>query len=554
MDKRLLVAVGLSIAVLIVFQTWFAPEPPVRQPEAEHPVPEHAAAGTPGARPGTARIPDSPVMEIAPVEHADAPGGWTGADQEQRIEVRTPLVVAEFSNRGAALTSWQLTQYAGVERATPVELVRDTQGEFTTVLETTQGLEDLSGVLYSVSESTGENGARILLFQAERADGLRVQKTYVIPQDGYVVELATRIDGAPAASGFRVVWDGGIPPAEDDKLYEMSVATIALLGKERENLKPGAFKKEPVRELDGVVKWAGVRNKYFSALMVPEVGDSERIVANGDNATRVTGAAGAFPVLSGQASNRMGLYLGPLDFDGMKAVGNDLDQAVDLGWKIFRPLSAALLHLMTWMYKFIPNYGLVIILISVLTKVVFYPLTKSSIRSMKAMQALQPQVTAVREKYKKDPKRLQEETMLLYKKNKVNPLGGCLPMLVQMPVFFALYSVLSNSITMRAAPFVSWINDLSVPETLFSIGPLPIHVLPIVMFATSLLQAKLTPMSGDPRQKLMGYMMPAVLLFVFYSFPAGLNLYWTVNNIMQVGQQWMIYREHPVATPAPSPA
>jgi YidC/Oxa1 family membrane protein insertase len=132
--------------------------------------------------------------------------------------------------------------------------------------------------------------------------------------------------------------------------------------------------------------------------------------------------------------------------------------------------------------------------------------------------------------------------MNLYKQNKVNPMGGCIPLLVQMPVFIALYSVLANCIELRQAPFMLWMHDLSIPDVLFSVGGFPIHVLPVVMFATTLLQQKLTPMS-DPKQKLMGYLMPVMMLFIFYSFPAGLNLYWTVNNVLTVAQQWQIHRE-----------
>jgi YidC/Oxa1 family membrane protein insertase len=197
---------------------------------------------------------------------------------------------------------------------------------------------------------------------------------------------------------------------------------------------------------------------------------------------------------------------------------------------------------MIWLHGFIPNYGVVIIIISVLAKILFYPLTRSSVRSMKAMQKLAPRMQEIKEKHKGDPQRMQAETMALYKEHKVNPLGGCLPILVQMPVFIALYSVLANSITLRQASFVGWINDLSVPDTIAVIAGFGIHVLPVLMFLTTLLQQRLTPVT-DPRQKMIGYMMPVVMLFIFYSFPAGLNLYWTVTNALQVGQQWWIHRE-----------
>jgi YidC/Oxa1 family membrane protein insertase len=273
-------------------------------------------------------------------------------------------------------------------------------------------------------------------------------------------------------------------------------------------------------------------------------------VATGNSAETYTGFQIVMPVLSGEARHVFHVYLGPSEYDRLRSLGLGLEEGVNLGWKFFRPISHLLLTVMVWMYGFIPNYGVVIIIISSLTKVLFYPLTKSSFRSMKAMQQIQPHVKEVREKYKGDPKRMQVETMELYKKHKVNPVGGCLPMLLQMPVFIALYSVLANSITMRQAGFGLWIDDLSVPDTLFVIGAFPIHVLPVVMFVTTVAQQLLTPVQ-DPRQKLMGYMMPFVMLFIFYSFPAGLNLYWTVNNILTVAQQWKIHREIPSEPAAP---
>jgi YidC/Oxa1 family membrane protein insertase len=564
MDRRLILAVALSAIVLVVYQTFMAPKPQPRQPrtaasgdsllethEREQPpvTPSGDFSAATGREQGAETPRETPPVAADPLISATT---LDAAVEESETEIVTELFTARFTNRGAQISSFELNQFLGPDKTHPVQLVND-QGEFGVLLETPSGEMDLSGTLFELRRESGSNGATRLVYSTG-GDGLRVTKTYTIPREGYAIDLDVRIEGAQRATGFRLVWDGGIPPADGDRLYKSSVASIAMLGQDKETVRPGAFKKEARKELEGTVRWAGVRNKYFTALAIPPESVSNRVVVTGDNARQVTGTQIAVPVVQGVADQRFMLFLGPLDHQILGGLGHDLDQAIDLGWKVFRPISAGLLEVMTWMYRFIPNYGLVIIIISILTKVLFYPLTKSSVRSMRAMQLLQPEMQALKEKYKGDPKRMQEETMALYRKHKINPVGGCLPLVVQMPVFFALYSVLSNSIAMRSAEFVGWINDLSVPDTLFAVGGFPIHILPLIMFASSVVQAKLTPTGADPRQKMMGYMMPAVLLFIFYSFPAGLNLYWTVNNILTVAQQWHIHREHPAPQAAPAKA
>jgi len=329
---------------------------------------------------------------------------------------------------------------------------------------------------------------------------------------------------------------------EDPKQDRLASATVVMAGKDVESLHPSAFRKVNEREIAGNVRWAGVRNKYFIAAMVPPPETSSRVVGIGDVVAQDTGVQLVMPLQNGGGQHALQVYLGPLDYTMMKPLGLGLEHAVNLGYKFVRPLSQVLLVCMEWLYKFVPNFGVVIIIISVLAKLAFYPLTRSSIRSMRALQHLQPKMEELRTKYKKDPARMQKEMMALYREYKVNPMGGCWPILVQMPVFIALYAVLANCIELRQAPFFGWINDLSTPDVLFRVGTFPIHILPFIMFLTTILQQKLTPMT-DPRQKMMGYMMPVMMLFIFYSFPAGLNLYWTMNNILTVAQQWNIHRE-----------
>ncbi len=566
MDRRFLLAVVLSAVVLIVFQVWLAPKP---SPEER----ARMAARADSLR--TAQASSSGVRRAAPDTEASAgtitepatpagtpeaaPGTLASlASEPQTTTVETPLYRAEFTNRGARLTSFKLRKFDdkhNLDRGDLVQLVRPGEAEFDVRLETESGLRDLGDVLYGLQEESLPGGGKRLTYTAGSSGGIRVTKVYTLPADGYMIDLQVSVQAGDQASGYRLGWDGGIPQAEaSDKQYKSAAGTIVLLGKERETERPGSFKKTSEKELEGNVRWAGVRNKYFMAVMIPPPETSSRVIATGSATENLTGAEVAMPLLHGSGTHDFKVYLGPMEYDHLKALGYDLDQAVDLGWKIFRPISKLLLTVMVWMYGFIPNYGIVIIIISAATKFLFYPLTRTSVKSMRAMQRIQPEMTAMKEKYKDDPQRQQKEMMVLYKKYKVNPMGGCLPIVVQMPVFFALYAVLSNSIAMRGADFVWWINDLSSPDTIATVGGLAIHVLPFLLFLTTVAQQKLTPTGGDPRQKMIGYMMPVVMLFIFYSFPAGLNLYWTVNNILTVAQQWAIHREEPLPAPAASTA
>jgi YidC/Oxa1 family membrane protein insertase len=234
------------------------------------------------------------------------------------------------------------------------------------------------------------------------------------------------------------------------------------------------------------------------------------------------------------------LYLGPKDLARVKAVDPALSDAVSLGYRWMRPLTLPMLSVLKFTHRLIPNYGLVIIVLSVLIRVILYPLNRSSMRSMKAMQRVQPEMDALRKKYADKPQEMNKQLMELYKKHKVNPVGGCLPMVLQMPVLFALYFSFMFAIDLRLAPFVAWIHDLSAPDTVAHISGFPIHVLPLIMTGVSLLQARSTP--TDPRQKAMTTLMPIMLLVFFYGMPSGLVLYWTVTNLVTWVQQVIMNR------------
>ncbi|MGH7253453.1 MAG: membrane protein insertase YidC, partial [Nitrospiraceae bacterium] len=261
------------------------------------------------------------------------------------------------------------------------------------------------------------------------------------------------------------------------------------------------------------------------------------------------GLRGALPSLKpgqtweGQAQS----YIGPKEYSRLKAVGVGLEKSIyfggfplplEYGGLPMEWLAVPILWLMHRFYEYTYNYGIAIILLTVITKVLFFPLTIKSMTSMKAMQALQPQINSLRSKYKSDPQRLQRETMALYRAHKVNPLGGCLPMVVQIPIFYALYVALSVSVEIQNAPFICfgrafgvdlWICDLAAQD--------PTYILPVLMGVSMFIQQKMTPVMGDPRQAKMMLFMPVIFTFMFLNLPAGLVLYWTLSNVLQIAQQ-----------------
>ncbi|MGH7682323.1 MAG: membrane protein insertase YidC, partial [Candidatus Eiseniibacteriota bacterium] len=217
---------------------------------------------------------------------------------------------------------------------------------------------------------------------------------------------------------------------------------------------------------------------------------------------------------------------------------SELDRLANLGWRWVTGLSAFLLATLNFIYRHIPNYGIAIIVISAATKLVFYPLTQTSLRSMKLMHHLQPQVKAIQDRHKNDPAKMNQAMMDLYKENKVNPLSGCLPTLLQIPVFVALYNVLLNSIELRGAGFLGYVQNLAAPDVLFHVAGFPVHIFPVLMTGSTYLMQSQTPVA--PQQKQMMMLMPVMMLIFMYSFPSGVVLYWIVNNVLSAAQQYLV--------------
>ena len=603
MDKRTIIALALSALVIILFQTvFFAPQEraAAKRRLAEREQIEKAREDSlalarasvsdtlaTGVAPGIgAAAPQSGQVTVAGQAGATGPGEQSGAARQEAgttggvsvaviggfnsdfagvspaplrdIKVETDLYEATFSTRGGLLKSMKLKQFRAVGDSL-VDLVRARdKGELNLLLSSDRGRIDLSGVVFAAVDSVDEASGRTrkLRFEAVDASGASIAKTFTFSENSYAIGLDVELRGAASQlekAECLVGWTGGLSLTDANAKEELrNVATVSLLGTEMFRDDLNSFKKTASKEHTGNVKWAGARSRYFIAAFIPTEGSVSKVLSFGDPGRNFSGSQLVIPVSgSGVTQTSMTVYLGPIDLWQLKGLKVGLERVVNLGWSWIRPVSQLILWFLVKCYKLLPNYGLVIIILSALTKVLFHPLTKSSMKSMRNMQRLQPEIQKLKVKFKGDPQRMNKEVMALYKKEKINPLGGCLPILLQMPVFIALYNVLMSSIEMRRAHFVWWISDLSSPDTVAVVAGFALHLLPLLMAATMFWQQKMTP--TDPRQAAMVYFMPAIMLIFFYGLPSGLVLYWTANNAMTIAQQYLTQRGEKKEAP-PEPA
>jgi len=297
------------------------------------------------------------------------------------------------------------------------------------------------------------------------------------------------------------------------------------------------------KELSGAVSWAGLGHTYFLFAVLPEGGKEQKISVT-QTGPAVTLKIGAQAQGSGETSAVHTLFIGPKQIDTLKSMDRGLEHAIDFGY--FGLVSMPLLYVLHFSHRFTSSYGIDIILLTILIKLLMAPLTHKSFASMKQMQKLQPQMERLKEKFKDEKEKLNKEIMELYRRNKVNPFGGCLPMVLQFPVFIGLYNALQTPIELRHAPFL-WINDLSRPDWealpfAFSGWSLGVPILTLLMGASMFVQQWMTPSAGDPNQRRMMLMMPLIFTFMFINFPSGLTIYWLVNNILTIAQQYLISR------------
>jgi len=389
--------------------------------------------------------------------------------------------------------------------------------------------------------------------------GEKITKKLTFLPDSYAIQV--QIDCSTIRNQiFRDLefgWYGGLAPTEDDVVGDQTYfQSYVYQGGELEKQKVKSGKSEE-QTFNGPADWVAIRTKYFISALVPnEPNIVEKTLLSSDFQENETYNA-SFVVESGRESG-FTLYLGPLEYDQIKTLSVNLDMVMDFGWSFIRPISKGVLYSLKEIHKIVPNYGIVLIIFSFLVKLIVYPLTKKSYQSTAAMQTIQPEVNALRDKYKNNPQKLNQATMQLYKEKGVNPLGGCLPMLLQMPLLLALFQVFRTTIELRAEPFVWWIRDLSAPDTIIHLPfTIPIYgnqisVLPILMVVSMFIQQRMmAPGAQQPQQKTMQYFMTGFFFLMFNSFPSGLNLYYTLFNILTILQQKLVPSTAQTKPPAP---
>ncbi|MCS6294757.1 MAG: membrane protein insertase YidC [Nitrospira sp.] len=539
MEKRVIVFLVISLAVIIGYDYLLKgmgllpPSEPV-QVATSTPVAEKTSAGSENASSQTAGPASS--GSVGSLSQPGSSNGETGAvKDEQTIEVDTDLFRARFSNRGGVIKSWELKRYttATEQGPAPVQLVYAGgrfKGPLSLVTTDQSVTADLGSGLYQVSQdfSRLDSAHPIghLTFRYHDAErSVDIEKELTFHHGSYVVDIAIRTQGLTTPVDVTLGTNFGI--------VEWGEGFIGLMGS-ASLVDDKVLKETPDGEAErkGDVKWSAIQDKYFLSVLMPQKASAALAKKEGD---KLVSAGVRFPAPAAGSTMAMQLYAGPKEYDTLKGLNAGLEDTIDFGWFVFgswglvKAVAKPIFYVLRFLHEFTHNYGVTIILLTMLIKLMFVPLQYKSYKSMKQMQVIQPKVLAIQNKFKDDRERLNKELIKLYKDHRVNPVGGCLPMVLQMPVFVALFNILYMTIDLRQAPFMLWIKDLSVQD--------PYYVLPIIMGATMVIQQKITPTTMDPMQAKIMLFLPVFMTFLFVNFPAGLVLYWLTNNTLTITQQ-----------------
>jgi YidC/Oxa1 family membrane protein insertase len=526
-QQRLLLAFALSILVWVGYQ-----ELVLKRYEQPIPPPEEIAS--PGEAPPEERstsnttLPPSPGAVPPSATPAKTVHGLAAPAAGATVIVDTDLSRITITSKGGRLLAVELKEYREtVERESPpLNLVRT--GEVLPVtLRLTDGQSDAAVDYLADVASVQVHGSerRDVVLRGTLADGRAIEKRFTFQGDSYQFEVAARLSGS---SSLGLVLPA-LPPldpagvgAETAVALQGTKYTYAAVSK----LTAAAPLERPQST------WSGFATHYFLMAAVPLVAPSDAWFGIVDELpiARQTAAVGD--------SQAFAVYAGPKAESSLEHAGHDLIRALDFGYFWFAAIP--LLHALRLLHRLIGNYGVSIILLTTGVKILTIPLTQATFRNMREMRKLQPQMTKLRERYKDDPAALQKEMMELYRRHRVNPFSGCVPMLLQLPIFVGLYNTLSSAIELRHAPFALWVRDLSAPDRLMMAGT-GVPVLTLLMGATMLLQQWITPAQGDPTQQRAMMLMPLMFTFMFINLPSGLVLYWLVNNVLTITQQyWML--------------
>jgi len=546
MDQmRLMIALVLSFVVFLGWNFFFPQE--AKQPPAS--PPQQAAKPEKIQAPAASAVAAKPAAEgIAAVVSADRPA--------RRLTVETPLYTVGLSEKGAVINSFVLKGYhAGVEKDSPLLNLFPSDGSLGTLDVGLKGIPGLENALFQAGVADERisltQGTREIVFSYKSANGMQVEKIYRFSADSYVMGLDVRVfNGSeqPVTESLSIAMREAYPAKKNANVFE---GPSALINKSLETIEIDDIAKK--NSLTGKITWVALQNRYFTTSLIPltEEDASLRLAVLPGNVVEAQYDSPEQVIApNSRQSFEYQLFFGPKDINAIQPAGHQLERIVDFG--MFDILAKPCLWLLNFIYGVIPNYGVAIIILTILTKILLWPLGTKSYKSMSQMKKLQPLIQEIREKYKNDRKKMNEEVMRLHKTYSINPVGGCLPMILQIPVFFALYRMLDQAIELRHAHFLWWINDLSAPDRLFNFDfsipfmepPYGIPVLTLVMGATMFWQQKMAPPAGDPAQAKMMLMMPVVFTFIFINFSAGLVLYWLVNNVLSIAQQSYVQKKY----------
>lgn len=551
MDTRILIAIILSLAVVFAYQELVLDR-------LYPPQPAHAPASsvpTPGQRPA---LPPAAPPQLGSGQ--TLPLGAPAGAPARTITVETDDYVARFTTAGGRLESLRLKHFR--QTAAPnsplLQLVTPApDGELPLGLVVEQGSRQLDDrdVVYQTSSPASlqpqPGQSATLDLTASTADGLKLEKRLTFTSSGYVFSLkalASSGDGTISAAGVAM----SLPLGKGTNYFDIPEIQALVDGSAK--VEPEKALAKGVPPLSGQITYAGIGQLYFLSVFLPQMQTPGTLTmaVRQDQATAII----LYPAHAGRADLVTRVYMGPKELTTLEAVSPELRRAINFGWAGL--LALAFLRALKLFHHITPNYGVDIILLTVAIRLLFLPMSIKSQRSMMRLQRLQPQVERLREKLKDDKERLNREMMDLYKRNHVNPLGGCAPMLLQLPIFLGLYEALANSIELRHAPFIGWVRDLSAPECLvipgmprlpfLPCGGLPILVL--LMGASTWLQQALAPKAADPNQQKMMMLMPLMFTVMFLNLPAGLSLYYFSSNVLGIIQQYFLNREFKQLGPA----
>ncbi len=541
-QMRLVIAIVASILVFVLWEFFFAEKPPQSIQNEQKVVESVQKNNTLNKKES---IPHNITVPEAKTIH-----------NTKTIKVETPLYSAVLDEKGAILKSFALKRYKEtLEKDSPFkELI--VQNKNIENIKSFFGEDDIYGIGNAVFTSDSDtdsihvDSTKSISFYFKSDNGLIVHKKYIFSADTYLIDVIVTVQNKSdkAINGdFILSLFGNAPEKKASYGFE---GPSGLINGKVEQIKLKSLNKQ--NTFSGNIKWIDIENRYFitSIINSDETNQASMRVFVQDDIVENQYIFPNVTINIGEVKEfKNKLYFGPKSISVLEAAGYGLKKAIDFG--MFDFIARPCVKFMNLLYTVMPNYGICIIILTVIIKIIFWPLGSKSYKSMNSMKRLQPIMTDIRNKYKDDKQKINQEVMKLYKTYKVNPLSGCLPVVVQIPIFFALYRMLYEAIELRHAPFFGWIKDLSAPDRLLNFNfaipfmepPYGIPVLTIIMGLTMFVQQKMSPPPGDPTQAKMMLFMPILFTFIFINFSSGLVLYWLVNNIFSITQQYYINKK-----------